>query len=292
MKLLRAVLIVFVFTVPLFAQFFGPPNYLWVGTWALQYQNDPCGASECPRALLHRDKFVNELQSHIANSGNTIGFNHYLNYENTNASIESFNNIAKDMCEIVYYYGHGTDTANGNVGGKMSFRNGTNCQYGRNFQYGGQYTKWVFTEACNFFKFDQNPANYISMFNGAHAIFGFASLNPWFFTDYGGWWDCAWGGCSHHRSEDRWTYFWDNYFNGQEMWTAFTNAMHKSADEADEPIECAAVQLKGLINCNNGWCNMFFGAAEGIDYTYNGELYPDGNFHVEFVTEEIGPIVL
>lgn len=248
---------------------FGVPQYLWCGTWALRYQSDPCGAPELPRSLLHRDKFISTLQSKITSSGYSIGFNHYLNYEDTYACIDSFYSSRRDMCEVVFFCGHG------NTLSQLSFRDGTACQYARYFQYGGTYTKWAFLEACNFFRYDRNGYDYSEMFNGAHAIFGYASQYGQFYKNVSSWWDCLWSGCHYIKSEDRWAYFWNNWFSGQSMWYAYRDAIINSQNEFGVGVEPAVVMLFGYVtDDNSGQSQEFWGGMETVTNTYSSPLYP------------------
>lgn len=285
MNLVRKIfsLIAFLSALSCFAGTFGQPPYLWVGSWALRYQSDPCGASELPRALEHRNVFVNYLQSKISSSGTNISFNHRLSYEDYNASISSFTQTDRNLCEVVFYTGHGTGGS-----GQLSFRNGSSCEYSRNFQYGGEYTKWVFLEACHFFQYNRNPWNYYSMFNGAHAIFGFASQYWWFIKQTNSNWDKFWHGGQYARSEDRWKYFWNNWFSGQQMWAAYTTAMKKSHDELGKGVEPAVAMLFGTVVDDNGVSHDYCGGAETISNAYNGELLPTGSLGVMLLSNIYG----
>jgi hypothetical protein len=254
-----------------FTQNFGPPTWMDIATWAFTYTGCSCEPA-LNQSYSHRNSFVTTLQSKCSAYNPSISSLHRINLDDNNGgTLESFQSTAKDMCEVVFYVGHGkTDTHN------LVFLNNQTCQRSRYFNFGGNYTKWVFLEACTAL-YDQTANNYNSWFNGAHAIFGYRSMYYQWPT-ISNWWDCIWFGCDYSSSWDRWTYLWNNWFSGQQMWTAYTNALTQNINEANSIYsgyisggDFAVVQVCGWALGNDGYYSVFYGAKETVSNTFHNE---------------------
>ena len=159
------------------------------------------------------------------------------------------------------------------------FLNNTSCEYSyNNFTVGGAFTKWSFFDACNVLR-DRTASDYLPMFNGAHAIFGFQS-NNFYWSWKSDWWQCTWYGCDYTNNWDQETYFFNNWFSGQNMWTAYSNAITQNYNHANTSYfhgnisgyEYATVQITGQALDNNGNWQTVSGAYESITNTFKNQM--------------------
>jgi hypothetical protein len=261
-----------------FSQPFGLPQWLDVATWSLTYPSgNSCNADPLPYSLNHRDAFVNTLQSLCSSHNPYISSSHPYDFVNPSATLASFQSSQKDICEIVYFVGHGATNTH-----HLLFLDNTTCDYSSNFNFGGNYTKWAFLEACTAL-YSQNPPDYLPWFNGVHAVFGFRS-KYWQWNWKSDAWQCAWYGCDYTHSWDTWTWFWQNWFSGQQMWTAYSNAIIRNVNHANTGYfhgpncgeEFAVVAVFGHAYDNNGNWQYVCGATEVITNILRTPTPPQG----------------
>jgi hypothetical protein len=279
---------------------FSLPAKLDLATWAIQYSVNTCGEPVLPYSFQTRDAFKSALTSNIASKYPSISFSWPCQFNEGQASLENFVAPAKDACEFVFFVGHGGqyEAIPGYMGNANDavFLNGTNCTDSWNaFTIGGNNTKWAFLEVCQGMK-NRDATVYLPMLNGAHAVFGFQSKSQqWQWKS--GWWSCI-TGCVYSNSWDKWTYFHRNWFSGQNMWTAYSNAVTQNQNEGSQlgslsGLEYAMVQVVGQAMNNNGNWQTVFGGMETITNTYSNPMYthnaPGWNYiGVSYVSTVIG----
>ena len=262
---------------------FGMPNKLDYGTWAISYANNSCNTSRLDQSFGTRDAFKNALASNISSLYPVWSFisNWICQYDEGAATLASFQAPDKDACEFVLFVGHGgyhSPISNTNANCAL-FLNNTTCEFSwNNFTIGGRNTKWAIFEGCQILK-DQNPNAYTSIFNGVHAIFGFRSKN-WYWDVKSDWWHCLWFGCDYTRSWDREVYFLNNWFAGQDMWTAWSNAVSQNYNDSKEGyfhlsvpgFEYAMVQVHGQALNNDGNWQIINGGGDIITNVYKNPM--------------------
>ena len=258
----------------------GLPAKLDLATWAIQYSVNNCSSPVLAYSFQTRDAFKSALTSNIASKYPSISFSWPYQYNEGQASLASFVAPAKDACEFVFFVGYGGqyEAVPGYMGNANDaiFLNGTACEHSNNvFTFGGNNTKWAVLEFCQGLK-NRDVSIYLPMFNGAHAVFGFQSINSqWQWKS--GWWGCI-TGCTYSNSWDKWTYFHRNWFSGQNMWTAYGNAITQNVNEGSQlgslsGLEYAMVQAFGQALNNNGNWQSISGGMETITNTFNNPMY-------------------
>lgn len=283
--LFRVLLFMSVYPINGLAQSFGLPVYLDVATFAITYTNNTCNphATALPWSLMERDWFVNSLRSNISAHYPTISSAWRWQFDEGAASYANFQSTHKDECEFVFFAGHGGIDPYFGTGNDAVFLNNTTCEHSLNeFKLGGSYTKWAFFKACGVLR-DQNPNAYNYIFNGVHAIFGYRSLaSQWSIKS--SWWHCVWYGCDYSSSYDVFAYLFNNWIaGGQDMWTAYSNAIIQNFNEANNiysgyipGLDFAVVFAFGHAYDNNGSWTYFNGATERITNVFRNEMAPGG----------------
>lgn len=271
----KIVSLLFLFSLTSYSQTIGLPNYLDLASWSISYEGNWMGVSPVNYTSETENAFRNSLVDNINAKYPTIPSYWRIQKNNSNGTLESFQSNNKDICEIVFFNGHGYLDTVLNKGNDIWFINGQNIQRSfNNFTLGGSYTKWAFLKAC-YSLYSKDPATYYPMFNGVHSVFGFESQGfTWSWKSDK--WHCFWYGCAYTNSWDSWTYFWENWFNGQTMWEAYYNALVRNYNDANNKsyysnsvpgYTFAMVEVFGQVKNNDTW-RSFFGGQEKITETF------------------------
>jgi hypothetical protein len=257
----------------------GVPYYLDLASWSISYEGNNFGYKTINYTSETANAFKDALTNNINAKYPTISSSWRIKRDNTNGTLQSFQAVDKDICEIVFFNGHGVLDTITNKGNNLLFMSeNKNIQWSaNNFTLGGSYTKWGFLKGC-YSLYSKDPVFYYPMFNGVHSVFGFESQGfNWSWKSSK--WYCFWYGCAYTNSWDSWTYFWGNWFNGQTMWESYYNALIQNYNDADNKsyysnsvpgYTIAMVEVFGEVKNNDTW-RPFFGGQEKITETFREE---------------------
>jgi hypothetical protein len=247
-----------------FGQIQGVPYTLWVASYATDTY---IGQTPTVNAQLIADNFypsmVNKLNASPYKS--SIGINNYISRRATSDTYNNYINDNQSLCEFLVFSGHGDND-------DLNFYNAfTNISAKR---WGGD-TKWIFSYSCKTLApfGEQHDTRWINdyyyAFNGAHGLFGFASL--------------VYGSSAGYRCGFLWTTWcyhlptglWDDFFqrwmiNKEAMWNAWQNSVWDQVYvnlslSGVEPAACGV----GTNGDNGTYVNGLF---ETIDKVYRAPM--------------------
>ncbi|MDR0516005.1 MAG: DUF6345 domain-containing protein [Fibromonadaceae bacterium] len=238
----------------------GLPSYVDISAYAVNdYSQYGSGTSNLNRTILHKNRFIEQIQGKLKAKYPNISSAVKYNRENSAATKSNFLNDYTNIGEFVFFSGHGNRAL-------LAFYDKTvSSTSGKSF---GGYTRWAMFDAC--LVLDAPFSKHEPWFDGAHSILGYNSLSYEFIHSY----NCFFT-CDHYRSEDVFNKFASRFItNGETIWSAHHNSVKEAIyQNGGHGIAPSIVFFSG--NADNGQFVSF--ADERLQNVYNGPFsYQNG----------------